>query len=479
MSTADALKQLNQLSPAKRALLAQRLAPPPEPIAIVGIGCRFPGGADTPDAYWRLLCDGVDAVSEVPSERWDVDAFFDPNPDAPGRTNSRWGAFLDEIDRFDPAFFRISPREAQAMDPQQRLLLEIAWNAFEDAGRTQESLAGSQTGVFVGICNLDYYAQNPPAPQQIDVHTGPGSHFDVAAGRLSYFFDLRGPSIAVDTACSSSLVAVHLASESLRSSECETAVAAGVNVLLSPLSAIGMSRMHLMAPDGRCKTFDARADGIVRGEGCGAVVLRRLSDALADGDRIYSVIRGSAINQDGRTAALTAPSVIAQRAVCRRALKRARVSGSQVGYIEAHGTGTALGDPIEIEALSEVYGATGNGAEPCRVGSVKTNFGHLESAAGIAGLIKTSLSLHHGAIPPHLHFSEPNPLISLDDTRLSVPTRLEPWPATENERFAAVSSFGWSGSNAHVVLSEAPPAPEREANGEVVDPVRESQLLPI
>ncbi|MCU0923602.1 MAG: type I polyketide synthase, partial [Burkholderiaceae bacterium] len=386
----------------------------------------------------------------------DADAFYDPDPRAPGKTNTRWGGFLAQIDQFDPYFFGISPREATCMDPQQRLLLELAWEALEDAGQVVDRLRGSQTSVFLGIFNSDYAWLQLADPQQIDVYSAAGSGHGIAANRLSYLFDFRGPSLAVDTACSSSLVAFHLACQSLRSGECDLALAAGVNLLVSPLSTVSTSKVLAMAADGRCKAFDARADGIVRGEGGGVVVLKRLTDALAAGDPIRAVVRGSAVNQDGRSAGLTAPNVLAQQAVIQRALEQSGVAPEQVSYVEAHGTGTALGDPIEIEALSAVLGRNGSTPQRCAIGSVKSNLGHLEAAAGIAGIIKTVLALQHQAIPASLHFQQLNPNIVLDAQRFFIPTSAQPWDVANGSRLAGVSSFGAGGTNAHVILEEAP-----------------------
>ncbi|MCC6191323.1 MAG: polyketide synthase, partial [Anaerolineales bacterium] len=454
------------LSPVKRALLAVRdlqaqLAAVEqartEPIAIVGVGCRFPGGADNPAAFWELLRAGVDAVREVPPDRWDIDAYYDPNPSALGKMATRWGGFLDRVDQFDPEFFGLSPHEAARMDPQHRLLLEVAWEALESAALPAARLAGSRTGVFVGLYNNDY--AQLLGGRTADAHVALGNSLGIAAGRLSHLLDLRGPSLLVDTLCSSSLVAVHLACQSLRARECEAALAGGVNVILSPASMIMTSRLLALAPDGRCKTFDARADGFVRGEGCGLVVLKRLSDALRDGDALWAVVRGSAVNQDGRSTDLTAPNVLAQQAVLRAALAQAQVAPETVGYVEAHGTGTALGDPIEVAALSAVYGLPRPDGARCWLGSVKTNLGHLEGAAGIAGLLKAVLALRRQAIPPHLHFQRLNPRISLTGTPFAIPTALEPWPATGQPRRAGVSAFGMSGTNAHLILEEAPPLP--------------------
>ncbi len=446
-----------------------------EPIAIVGMGCRFPGGADTPEAFWRLLVEGRDAIREAPAERWDVDALYDPDPEAPGGVTTRWGGFLDDIDRFDPSFFGISPREATGMDPQQRLLLEVAWEAFEAAGLTRERLAGSQTGVFIGVHShsTDYYALQAANPDDLDVYSGTGTAHNVLSGRLAYVWDLRGPNVAVDTACSSSLVAVHLAVQSLRSDECRAAVAGGVNVMLTPHFTITASRMRMLAADGRCKSFDERADGFVRGEGCGVVVLKRLSDAQADGDPILAVIRGSAVNQDGHTNGLTAPSGLAQQSVIRQAFADAGIQPGAASYVEAHGTGTPLGDPIEVEALAAVVGRPEPDGGACVLGSVKTQVGHLEGAAGIAGLIKTVLALQHGEIPANLHFTRLNPHIDLSGTRLRIASAPTTWRST-GPRVAGVSSFGWSGTNAHVVLEQAPtPAPITD------EPWARPWLLPI
>jgi acyl transferase domain-containing protein/acyl carrier protein len=429
-----------------------------EPIAIVGMGCRFPGGADSPEAFWQMLVNRVDAITEAPADRWDTDSLYDPDPEAPGKVTTRWGGFLNRVDEFDPYFFGISPREAAGMDPQQRLLLEVAWEALEAAGQTKEQIAGSQTGVFVGIHSHsnDYYSLQTGDPASMDIYTGTGTAHNVVSGRLSYLWDLQGPNVAVDTACSSSLVAVHLAVQSLRAGECRMALAGGVNLMLSPLFTIAASRMRMLAADGRCKTFDARADGFVRGEGCGVVILKRLSDALANDDPILAVIRGSAINQDGHTNGLTAPNGLSQQNVIRQALASGGVQPEQITYVETHGTGTPLGDPIEIEALAAVIGQPDSDGQACLLGSVKTNFGHLEGAAGIAGLIKTVLALQHGVIPANLHFEQLNPHIALEGARLAVANTEREWLANGERRFAGVSSFGWSGTNAHVVLEEAP-----------------------
>jgi acyl transferase domain-containing protein len=426
-----------------------------EPVAVIGLGCRFPGAPD-PDAFWRLLRDGVDTVTDVPASRWSSDEYYDPDPDAPGKMYTRSGAFLSGVDRFDPYFFGISPREAASMDPQQRLVLEVAWEALEHAGQSADSLAGSDTGVFLGICTNDYsslFADHT----RIDTYMSTGNALSVVAGRVCYLLGFQGPALMVDTACSSSLVAVHLAVQSLRSRECSLALAGGVNLILSPVPTIALCRLKAMAPDGRCKPFDASANGFVRGEGCGIVALKRISDALAADDHILAVIRGTAINQDGRSGGLTAPSGPAQEAVIRKALANGVVDPGQVGYVEAHGTGTPLGDPVEVRALASVL-AQGRPAErPFFIGSVKGNIGHLEAAAGVAGLIKAVLTLWYGEIPRSLHFRQPNPHIAWHEIPAVVSADRTPWPRHGHPRFAGVSSFGFSGTNAHVVLQEPPP----------------------
>ena len=465
----DFLDRISKLSPKRLALLALELheqveaakSKGREPIAIVGLGCRFPGGADGPDKYWALLREGRDAIGEVPRERWDIDAYFDPDVDAPGRISVRTGGFLGEVGGFDAAFFGISPREALTMDPQQRLLLEVAWEALEHAGLSPEKLAGSATGVFVGVCNSDHFQRVlKRGDDAIDMYIASGNAPSVTAGRISYCLGLQGPAMAVDTACSSSLVALNLACQSLRRGDSRVALAAGVNVMCSPETTIALSQAHMLAPDGRCKTFDASADGFARGEGCGVLVLKRLADAQADGDRILAVIRGTAVNQDGRSGGLTVPNGPAQEAVIRAALADGGVAPADVGYVEAHGTGTSLGDPIEVRALAGALGPGRDRADPLVIGSVKTNFGHLESAAGVAGVMKVVLSLLHERIPPHLHFREPSPHIAWGEYPVTVLPQGREWKRGARPRLAGVSSFGFSGTNAHVVIEEAPlPAP--------------------
>jgi myxalamid-type polyketide synthase MxaE and MxaD len=447
-----------------------------EPIAIIGIGCRFPGAND-PAAFWQLLRDGVDAIREVPADRFDQRAFYDPDPAVPGKMNTRWGGFLEQVDRFDPGFFGISPREALRMDPQQRILLELTWEALQDAGQVVERLAGTQTGVFIGIATNDYGRLQWNDLKGIDAYAGTGNALSIAANRISYQFDFHGPSLAIDTACSSSLVAVHLACGSLRNGESTLALAGGVNLILSPAIAINFTKAGAMAPDGRCKAFDSRANGYVRSEGAGIVVLKPLSKALADGDPIYAVIRGSAVNQDGRSNGLMAPNPLAQEAVLREAYRQAAVSPGKVQYVEAHGTGTLLGDPIEAKALGTVLAVDRPPGRPCALGSVKTNLGHLEAAAGIAGLIKVALALRHREIPPSLHFEKPNPHIPFDELPLRMQTSLSPWPEGSGPALAGVSSFGFGGTNAHVVLEEAPQA----INQGITDAERktDTHLLPL
>jgi acyl transferase domain-containing protein len=466
-----ALLALQKLQSTIDALQSERH----EPIAIIGLGCRFPG-ANTPEEFWRLLSEGRDAISEVPPSRWDVRQYYDPDPRAPGKIATPFGGFIDDVDLFDAHFFGIAPREAASLDPQQRLLLEVSWEALEQAGIAPDSLAGSAAGVFVGISSNDF-AQIVMScdPAEIDHYLGSGNARSVAAGRLSYVLGLKGPSLSIDTACSSSLVAVHLACESLQRQECHLALAGGVNLLFSPEVSISHSRAQMLAPDGRCKTFDASADGFVRAEGCGVVVLKPLATAIADRDNVLAVILGSAVNHDGRTSALTVPSGPSQEAVIRTALRNAGIDGSSVSYLEAHGTGTRLGDPIEVGALAAVLCQGRDAANPLTLGSVKTNIGHLEAGAGIAGLIKTVLAGLHRQIPAHLHVRELNPLIPWDRLPLRVATTSMPWQTRGERRIAGISSFGFSGTNAHVVVAEAP-APAGQASVAAV-PVNQSLLV--
>jgi acyl transferase domain-containing protein len=450
-----------------------------EPIAIIGMACRFPGCADDPQAFWRLLVDGVDATGELPDDRFDFDACFDPDPDRPGRTYVRAGGFLRDIDRFDAELFAVSPREAENLDPQQRILLETAWEAFEDAGLPRGRLIGSRTGVFVGLTSCDYGSRLAQSLDRVDGHHATGNMLNMAAGRLSYFFGLRGPSLAVDTACSSSLVATHYACQSLRTRECDAALAAGVNVIVAPDGFVALSKARVLARDGRCKPFDRAADGMARGEGCGVLVLKRYSDALAAGDRILASIRGSAVNHDGASAGLTVPNGPAQQELIRSALGRARLEPLDIDYVEAHGTGTALGDPIELAALGDVFGPGRSPSRPLLVGSVKANIAHLESAAGMAALIKTVLCLRQKRIPSQLHFADPSTHIAWEQLPIRVPRETTSWPAEGKPRYAGVSGFGFSGTNAHVIVQEGPEEPAIEPLATTAHGRERCHLLPI
>ncbi|XXT18891.1 type I polyketide synthase [Sorangium sp. So ce429] len=446
-----------------------------EPIAIVSVACRFPGGATTPERYWDVLSQKREVATLVPKSRWDVDAYYDADLEARGKTYSRKACFVDDVEQFDADLFGITPREAELMDPQQRLLLEVSWEAFERAGLPLADLKGSRTGVFLGASSDDYFHLVTRDPRMIDAHTGTGTALSVVAGRLSYVFGLRGPSLSIDTACSASLVAVHMACQSLRHGESELAIAGGVSLMLSPTMALIEARTRMLSSDGSCKTFDARADGVVRGEGVGVVVLKRLSDALAAGDAVIAVIRGSATNQNGRSGGLTVPNGIAQQALVRDALAQSGVRPEEVGYVEAHGTGTALGDPIEAEALGAVLGAARAAGDPLWIGSAKATVGHLEAAAGVAGLIKLALMLQRGLIPPNMHLETRNPRIAWDDWRLDVPKEMVAWPRRGGPRIGGVSAFGFCGTNAHVVVEEAP-APQGDAAERAAPP---HLLLPL
>jgi acyl transferase domain-containing protein len=445
-----------------------------EPIAILGMSCRFPR-ANNLAAFWQLLREGRDAIREVPADRWDANAFYDPDPAVPGKMSVRRGGFLDEVDKFDPLFFRISPREAVWMDPQQRLILELAWEALEDAGVPPARLRGSSTGVFLGCGVPEYQLPQQTVPTRINSYTSTGWLPCILSNRISYVFDFRGPSLSLDTACSSSLMAVHLACQSLQRRESTLALAGGISLMLSPVTTIGYSKLMALSPDGRCKTFDAEANGYARGEGGGIVVLKLLSEALKNGDEIEAVIRGTAVNQDGRTNGLTAPNRFSQEDLLRRAYASAGAAPGQVQYVEAHGTGTLLGDPIEAMALGAVLAEGRPPNRPCAIGSLKTNIGHLESAAGIAGLIKVVLAIRHRMIPPSLHFRTPNPHIPFDRLPLKVQQTLEPWP--EGPALAGVSAFGFGGSNAHLVVSEAP-IPEASSSA-LAESVPGAHLLPL
>ena len=442
-----------------------------EPIAIVAVSCRFPGAPD-PEAFWEVLAGGVDAIREVPEDRFDIDEFYDPDPDAPGKTYTRCGGFLDEIDGFDPEFFGISPREAVWIDPQQRLMLETVWEGLERAGHAPAALRGSRTGIFVGVAANEYAHLLSAEPiNKIEPHFITGNALNAVSGRVAFALGFEGPAVAVDTACSSALVAVHQACQALHSGDCDLALAGGVNVLLSPVTVVAASRARMLSPVGRCKTFDASADGYVRSEGCGILVLKRLSDAVRDGDRVCAVIPSSAVNQDGASSGLTVPNGGAQQRLIGMALTRAGLTGGDVDYLEAHGTGTPLGDPIEVQAAAVAYGASRDADRPLLMGSVKSNIGHLESASGAAGLIKVVLSLQHGVLPQSLHFENPSPHIPWDSLPVRVVDKAIPWQTNGRPRRAGVSSFGFTGTNAHVLVEEAPaqlPATEDDTAGDVV-----------
>ena len=431
-----------------------------EPIALVGLGCRFPGGIDSPTAFWDALEGAQTGVSEVPEDRWSIDRWYNEDPLAPGKMATRWGGFLKDVASFDAGFFQLSPREATQTDPQQRLMLEAAWEALEDAGVVPKELYGSAAGVFVGAMWQDYASASGAATGLIEQHSATGWNNSIIPARIAYGLGLRGPALTVNTACSSSLVAVHLACTSLRNAECDMALAGAVNLMLTPHTTVQMTKFGAINPEGQCRAFDADANGYVRGEGCAVVVLKRLRDALKVGDRIYAVIRGSSVNNDGPSNGLTAPSFEAQVAVLRSAWTQAGVSPAAVSFVETHGPGTILGDPIEASALGEVFAPGRVG--PLQIGSVKTNLGHLEAAAGMAGLFKATLALYHGAIPPNLHFVTPNPHIDFEELKLRVVDERSAFPSTP-ARYAGVSSFGFGGTNSHVALSEAPGRPLRVA----------------
>ena len=435
-----------------------RDVPEAVPIAIVGIGCRFPGGVTDVESFWRLLSEGRDAITAIPPDRMDIGHFFDPQAATPGRMTTRCGGFLERIDEFDAEFFGISPREAECIDPQQRLLLETAWEALEDAGQDVSKLDGTPTGVFIGQWTSDFEGRVFTDPDALDFCTTQGSGRYATSGRISYALGLRGPSLTIDTACSSSLVAVHLAVRSIRVGESQVALAGGANIILQPHINIAYSQVRMMAADGRCKFGDASGDGYVRSEGVGLIVLKSLDRALADGDRIYATVRGSAVNNDGRSSgSMGRPSRTGQEELLRSAYRDAGLPAERVDYVEAHGTGTRVGDPVELGALSAVLGKARAPERCLSVGSVKTNIGHTEAAAGIAGLIKAALALHHNLIPASLHLRTPNPAIPWDDAPVVIPRAGTPWPSVDKPRIAGVSAYGISGTNAHVVLEEAPP----------------------
>ncbi|TWT88483.1 Phthioceranic/hydroxyphthioceranic acid synthase [Pseudobythopirellula maris] len=465
----DLADRLAKLSPAQRELLQQRLtqksAPvvdpfaeaTAEPVAIIGMSCRFAGAPDL-TSYWRMIEGGLEGVTETPPSRWDVDELYDAHG-APGKMTNRRGAFVDNIDSFDPTHFGITPREASRMDPQQRMLLEVAWEALENAGWPADKAQGSNTGVWVGIGGADY-AKIPSQAQnyyeRIDAHMGTGNALSIASNRISYIFDFRGPSASVDTACSSSSLAIHLAVEALRRGECTAALAGGVNAILTPETTLAFSKAQMLSPEGRCRPFDAGANGYVRGEGCGLVLLKKLTDAQRDGDPVLAVLRATSVNQDGRTSGISAPNGERQKACVRAALAQAGLTPAAVDYVEAHGTGTPLGDPIEMQALTEVFRRTAPSDKPLYVTSAKANIGHTETVSGVAGLIKVALLMKHGVIEPQLHLEKLNPHIKLDGSRVELPHEPVAWPAGPTPRVAGVSSFGFGGTNTHLVVSDAP-----------------------
>ncbi len=455
------------LSPTKRALQAIQTLQAKvdvlekakhQPIAIIGLGCRFPG-AEKPGEFWELLQNGKDAISEIPRDRWDISQYYSSDPNTPGKMSTRYGGFISDLFDFDAKFFHVSPREAISLDPQQRLLLEVSWEALENSGYAPDSFTDEKVGVFIGISAIDYWHQLlSRSNNDIDAYLTTGNTHSVASGRISYLLGLTGPSLAIDAACSSSLSAVHLACQSLRNGECNMALASGVNAILNPEVSINFSKAQMLSADGRCKSFDQSADGFGRAEGCGVIVLKRLSDAVAEGDTVRAVLLGSALNHTGRTSGLTVPNGPAQQRVIRDAIATSHITPHDISFIEAHGTGTALGDPIELGALSEVFSP--HRSTPLWVGSVKTNIGHLEAASGMASIIKVILSLQHNTIPQNLHFQTPTPHIQWATHPIQVPTQLTPWPPSEQRRIAGVSAFGFNGTNAHLIISEPPEAHE-------------------
>ncbi|MFD9088641.1 type I polyketide synthase, partial [Streptomyces prasinus] len=432
-----------------------------EPIAIVSMACRFPGGIADPEEYWELLHEGRDAIGGFPA-RWDALDLYDPTPQTPGKSYAREGGFLEDIEGFDAEFFGITPREAQAMDPQQRIVLETVWEALERAGIPPESLSGSRTGVYLGAMRSDY-ADDQTGFEYLDGYQGTGVSSSVISGRVSYVLGLQGPAVTIDTACSSSLVALHSAVGALRNGECDTALAGGVTVMSTPVLFVESSQFKGMAADGRCKSFSVDADGAGWSEGAGMLVLKRLSDAQRDGDHVLAVIRGSAVNQDGRSQGLTVPNGPSQQRVVQEALTTARLTPDDIDAIEAHGTGTSLGDPIEAGALAEVFGPTRSAENPLYLGSSKSNIGHAQAAAGVAGVIKMVLALQHETLPKTLHADEPSPHIQWEGSGLELLREALPWERGERTRRAGISSFGISGTNAHIVIEEAPAVEAPEA----------------
>ena len=437
-----------------------------EPLAIVGIGCRFPGGVKHPESFWQLLSEGRSGIIEVPEDRWDKDKFYHPDDSIPRKMHTKWGGFIDNLDQFDAQFWGISRREARRMDPQQRWVLECAWEAIEDAGYAPSQLGGTATGVYVGVASHDYANVQRSNEDEVDVHTNLGSTLSIVANRISYLLDLKGPSLSVDTACSSSLVAINLGCKAIWAGEIDYALVGGVNALIEPDTSIGFSKAMMLSPTGQCFAFDERANGYVRGEGAGVMMILPLSKALEHGDRIYATVRSCVINQDGKTSSITVPGQASQSEMLVQAYQEAGFDPGQVTYMEAHGTGTPVGDPIEANALGAVLSNGRPQDNKCLIGSVKTNIGHLETASGVAGMIKAALVLKHGMVPPNLNFQTPNPNIDFEGMQLQVVTEmmpLQPWYG--GLPVVAVNSFGFGGTNTHIVLEAAPPVSEQVKPG--------------
>ena len=459
-TTKRALRRILELQQEVEKLKSSRAAP--EPIAVVGIGCRFPGNAGSPAAFWDLLLGGASGIADIPATRWSAQEFHTPGHPVPGKTYAGRGGLIEEIECFDSTLFGISAQEAQHMDPQQRLLLETTWHAFEDANLPLKPLRGAAVGTFMAMGEVDYsrWSYHSGKPERIGPYTKLGVNRALGVGRINYQFDFRGPALFLDTTCSSSLLAAHLACQSLRQRECDFAIAGGINLMLTPEDYIGFSALSALSPTDRCMPFDASADGYVRGEGCGVVVLMRLSDAQRKGSRIYCTLSGSASNHDGRSNGLTAPNGRAQSEVIQQALANANMTAESIGYVEAHGTGTKLGDPIEVGALAKALKRDWSSAPPLAIGSLKGQIGHLESAAGVASIIKAALIQYHGQLPGNHHLQEINPLINLRGTSIDVPAKNGQWPLNDQSTAIGVSGFGMSGTNVHIVVAAAPATAE-------------------